>query len=432
MRRTTLPFFLLLLLHYLGITDVVNGQSPPTQKPNVLFIMADDLGFNDLDWKDSTLHTPNLRNLAFHKNTALLTNSYVNQLCTPTRSAFMTGYYPFRVGTQAGVFLHMEPAGVPTMFPFLSENMRQLDYSTYLVGKWHLGYCKKEFLPTNRGFDYFYGFYGPQTGYFNHSADQYHRELRRVVKGLDLFEEVGNGKSVPDFSQNGVYSTDLFTDVAMSVIDNHNTTKPFFMFLSYQAVHPPLQNGGTSNFGASNAPLRGEKDTIWEGGTKTTTFIHSPMYVEEGGEREMMFHVVDWHATVLAITGLEIDSYGDGINQWEYIKTGRPKFRRFQFVYNIDNHGSAIRDGDYKLIVGNVDRKMSKDKNKTRLFRISTDPTESKDISRNNPKIVRRLLSKLDQLKKFLHKNVRKPLSLSGSPERFNGSYSSFWCDGQA
>uniref|UniRef100_A0A1I7TW56 Sulfatase domain-containing protein n=1 Tax=Caenorhabditis tropicalis TaxID=1561998 RepID=A0A1I7TW56_9PELO len=384
----------------------------------------------------------------------------------------MTGYYPFRVGTQAGVFLHMEPAGVPTMFPFLSENMRQLDYSTYLVGKWHLGYCKKEFLPTNRGFDYFYGFYGPQTGYFNHSADQYHRELKRVVKGLDLFEEVGNGKSVPDFSQNGVYSTDLFTDVAMSVLDNHNNTKPFFMFLSYQAVHPPLQfvqsfilgmltamdfaigrlveylktanlyentvivftsdNGGTSNFGASNAPLRGEKDTIWEGGTKTTTFVHSPKYIEEGGTREMMFHVVDWHATILSITGLEIDSYGDGINQWEYIKTGRPKFRRFQFVYNIDNHGSAIRDGDYKLIVGNVDRKMSKDKNRTRLFRISTDPTESKDIARNNPKIVRRLLAKLDQLKKFLHKNVRKPLSLSGSPERFNGSYSSFWCDGQA
>ncbi|PIC19324.1 hypothetical protein B9Z55_024914 [Caenorhabditis nigoni] len=66
------------------------------------------------------------------------------------------------------------------------------------------------------------------------------------------------------------------------------------------------------------------------------------------------------------------------------------------------------------------------------ILPFSADPTESKDIARNNPKIVRRLLSKLDQLKKFLHKNVRKPLSLSGSPERFNGSYSSFWCDGQA
>ncbi|CAB3399824.1 unnamed protein product [Caenorhabditis bovis] len=391
--------------------------------------MADDLGFNDLDWKDNNLHTPNLRHLAFHENTAQLTNSYVNQLCTPTRSAFMTGYYPFRTGTQNGVFLHMEPSGIPTMFPFLSENMRSLDYSTYLVGKWHLGYCKKEYLPTNRGFDYFYGFYGPQTGYFNHSADQYHRELRRVVKGLDLFEEIGSGKSTPDFSQNGVYSTDLFTDVAMSVLDNHNNSKPFFMFLSYQAVHPPLQNGGTVEFGASNAPLRGEKDSIWEGGTRTTTFIHSPRFIKRGGERKMLFHVVDWHASILSMAGLKIDSYGDGINQWDYIRTGKPKFRRYQFIYNIDSKGSAIRDGDYKLITGNVDRKQVKEKNRIRLFRISIDPTESKDIARQNPKIVRKILAKLENLKKYMHKNVRRPLSLDGSPELFNGTYSSYWCD---
>ncbi|CAI5454349.1 unnamed protein product [Caenorhabditis angaria] len=455
-----------------------NAKKPP----NILFIMADDLGFNDLDWKDETLHTPNLRKLAFHKNTALLTNSYVNQLCTPTRSAFMTGYYPFRTGVQNGVFLHMEPSGIPEMFPFLSENMKSLDYSTYLVGKWHLGYCKKEFLPTNRGFDYFYGFYGPQTGYFNHSADQWHRDLRRVVKGLDLFEEVGSGQSVPDFSQNGVYSTDLFTDVAASVLDNHNMSKPFFMFLSYQAVHPPLQvprvfekycsrvkgryrrtycgmltsmdfaigrlidylkmanlyedtvivftsdNGGTADFGASNAPLRGEKDTLWEGGTKTTTFLHSPRYIKNGGPRDMLFHVVDWHATLLAIGGHHGESYGDGINQWEYLRTGKARIRRSQFVYNIDVHGSAIRDGDFKLILGNPDRKSFGDRTRLRLFRISSDPTESKDIARQNPIIVQRLSRKLEELKKYLHKNVRKPLDLAGNPEKFNGSYSSYWC----
>ncbi|KIH60637.1 hypothetical protein ANCDUO_09104 [Ancylostoma duodenale] len=64
----------------------------------------------------------------------------------------------------------MEPSGVPLLFPFVSENLRSLGYSTYLIGKWHLGYCRKEFLPTSRGFDYFYGFYGPQAGYFNHSS----------------------------------------------------------------------------------------------------------------------------------------------------------------------------------------------------------------------------------------------------------------------
>ncbi|CAD6191076.1 unnamed protein product [Caenorhabditis auriculariae] len=478
----------MLLLLYLTTTIPWVSSSGPKRRsaeekpPNILFIMADDLGYNDLDWKDDTLHTPNLRELAFSENTAILTNSYVNQLCTPTRSAFMTGYYPFRVGTQNGVFLHMEPSGVPEMFPFLPENLRGLDYSTYLIGKWHLGYCRKEYLPTSRGFDYFYGFYGPQTGYFNHSADQYHRDLKRVVKGMDLFEESGDGNSIPDFNQKGVYSTDLFTEVSMSVLDNHNTSKPFFMFLSYQAVHPPLQvpksydkycsrvksryrriycgmltamdfaiamlidylksanlyentvivftsdNGGTVDFGASNAPLRGEKDTIWEGGTKTTTLVHSPRYIKKGGERKMLFHVVDWHATLLGVAGLNVDSYGDGINQWDYISTGKARQRRFQFVYNLDVHGSAIRDGDFKLILGNPDRKTKSDRNKVRLYRITVDPTESKDLSKSNPIVVRRLLSKINELKKYMHKNVRKPLSLSGSPENFNGTYSSYWC----
>ncbi|KAK6749642.1 hypothetical protein RB195_001945 [Necator americanus] len=160
---SSVPFALIITL----CQAIVTRGKPP----NILFIMADDLGFSDLDWKDDTLYTPNIRSLAFHPHSVQLTNSYVNQLCTPTRSAFMTGYYPFRVGTQNGVFLHMEPSGVPLLFPFVPENLRSLGYSTYLIGKWHLGYCRKEFLPTSRGFDYFYGFYGPQAGYFNHSSE---------------------------------------------------------------------------------------------------------------------------------------------------------------------------------------------------------------------------------------------------------------------
>ncbi|XGW31628.1 hypothetical protein V3C99_010076 [Haemonchus contortus] len=467
---------LILSLFLLQIT--IAKQKPP----NILFIMADDLGYNDLDWKDDTLFTPNLRSLAFHNHSVQLTNSYVNQLCTPTRSAFMTGYYPFRVGTQNGVFLHMEPSGVPLLFPFLPENLRSLGYSTYLVGKWHLGYCRKEFLPTSRGFDYFYGFYGPQAGYFNHSSDQWHRDLKRVVGGVDLFEELGGGISNPIFEQNGVYSTELFADAAMEVIDAHNYSKPFFLFLSFQAVHPPLQvpkrfekycsrimskarriycgmltsmdfaigrvidylkatkkydntviiftsdNGGTTQFGASNKPLRGEKDTLWEGGTKTTTIVHAPKSIHTNGVRPQLFHVVDWHATLLAIAGLDIQSYGDGINQWSYIVSGNPKLRRFQFVYNIDEHGSAIRDGDFKLILGNPDRRIQEDNGKARLYRVTEDPGETNDISKIHPGLVHRLKTKIIELQKYMRKNVRKPLSLKGSPERLNGSFASYWC----
>ncbi|ETN71279.1 hypothetical protein NECAME_14304 [Necator americanus] len=202
-------------------------------------------------------------------------------------------------------------------------------------------------------------------------SDQWHRDLRRVVRGVDLFEEFGDGISSPDFSRNGIYSTDLFANAAMETIGSHNSSKPFFLFLSFQAVHPPLQNGGTAQFGASNKPLRGEKDTLWEGGTKTTTIVHAPKFIKMNGVRPQLFHVVDWHATLLAIGGMQLHSYGDGINQWDYIVTGSPRVRRFQFIYNIDDHGSAIRDGDYKLIYGNTDRRLRGEHGKIRLYRVT-------------------------------------------------------------
>ncbi|VDM83489.1 unnamed protein product [Strongylus vulgaris] len=130
-------------------------------------------------------------------------------------------------------------------------------------------------------------------------------------------------------------------------------------------------NGGTAQFGASNRPLRGEKDTLWEGGTKTTTIIHAPQFIKTNGVRPLLFHVVDWHATLLGIGGMQIQAYGDGINQWDYIVSGTPRVKRFQFIYNIDDHGSAIRDGDFKLIYGNTDRRIRGQERKVRLYRVS-------------------------------------------------------------
>uniref|UniRef100_A0A914CBD4 Sulfatase N-terminal domain-containing protein n=1 Tax=Acrobeloides nanus TaxID=290746 RepID=A0A914CBD4_9BILA len=303
-------------------------------RPNILLILVDDLGYNDLDWRDTRLFTPNIRRLAFSENTVQLANSYVNHLCTPTRASLMSGYYPHRTGTEDGVFLQMEMSGVPTDLPFLPQSLKPLGYNTYLIGKWHLGYCKRDFLPTARGFDSFYGYYGPQEGYFNHSASVYNRAIGKHVDGLDLFYEK-NGISIPDFTKNGVYSTNLFLQETMRVLDSHPRTNPFFLFLSFQSVHAPLQvpshyrihcpflghdkkrhiycamlaaldeatgqliaylkqkqlyentiiiftsdNGGDPELGASNFPYRGGKSTIWEGGTKTTTFIHAPSYIQ--------------------------------------------------------------------------------------------------------------------------------------------------------
>ncbi|TMS36653.1 hypothetical protein L596_003764 [Steinernema carpocapsae] len=422
MRTLTFYRHMFYLLLFLGFNrlNLTLGESP-----NILLIFADDLGYNDVDWRDHRLHTPYLRSLAFDQHTVQLGNSYVNQLCTPTRSALMTGYYPFRTGTQSGVFLYMEPSGVPLEFPFLPHNLKRMGYSTYLIGKWHLGYCRREFLPTARGFDYFYGYYGPQTGYFNHSSDQLDKRQNRMYGGLDLFREMNNGVSFVDFSKQGVYSTKLFADEAIKVISQHGANNPFFLFLSFQSVHAPLQapafyeskcahiqqqtrrkycavlaamddaielvvhslksrglyentviifssdNGGATDFGASNAPLRGEKDSLWEGGTKTNTFVHSPNFIRRFAVRNELFHVVDWHATLLGIAGSQAQTYGDGINQWDMLRSGKGVLRRFQFVYNIAEQGSAMRQGDYKIIVGNADKNSRFARDHIRLFRVS-------------------------------------------------------------
>uniref|UniRef100_A0A0N4ZDC2 Sulfatase domain-containing protein n=1 Tax=Parastrongyloides trichosuri TaxID=131310 RepID=A0A0N4ZDC2_PARTI len=461
----------------------VNCETPE-KKPNIIFIMADDLGYSDLDWKDYSLHTPTLRFLANSKNSLLLSNSYVNQLCTPTRSAFMTGHYPFKVGTADGVFLHMEPAGVSTKFRFLPENLSELGYKNYLIGKWHLGYCKREYLPTYRGFDYFYGFYGPQEGYFNHSVDYYKKEPFGIVKGLDLFREYGRGIGSPDYGKDGIYSTEIFLQESVKIIEKHDKKDPFFLFLSFQSVHPPLQapvrhlkhcskfkndptrktycgmlssmdeaigglikylkyknlyensiivftsdNGGSVQWGARNTPLRGEKDTLWEGGTRTNTFIHSPKYFKEYTVKSELFHVVDWHATIIGMTGANIKRYGDGINQWPSIISRKDtnRMERYSFVYNIAKGQSAIRVGIFKLIFEG-DPFITPRRGKVWLFNLVNDPVEKKDLSKTHRSLVNVLMIRLGEYIKKAVPTIRKPTSIIGHPRYFNGSYGSYWC----
>ncbi|CAD5211875.1 unnamed protein product [Bursaphelenchus okinawaensis] len=457
---------------------LVQGQ----KQPNILLLLADDLGYADVDWHDPKLSTPNLRKLAFSDHTTYLTNSYVNQLCTPTRSSLMTGYYPFRTGTQNGVFLHMEPAGVPLDFPFLPQNMNKLGYKSYLVGKWHLGYCKKAFLPTNRGFNYFYGYYGPQQGYFNHSADMFDRNSGKVVGGLDLFEEI-DGHSIPVIDKNGVYSTDLFTDKTMKVLDQHPKNVPFFMFLSFQSVHAPLQapahykkrcsklfydprrqlycgmlasmddavgrvinylkarglyentviifssdNGGDTKFGASNRPYKGEKNSIWEGGTKTVTIFHSQKYIRQFSYKHDLFHVVDWHPTLLGIGGATLPTYGDGLNQWPLILGKKDVIKRNQFIYNINHPISALRKGEFKLVYETKDIFRHDPTARAKLYKLTVDPLETTDLSKKYPLVVSELINKLKDYAKKGRNSVRKPVDARGNPSRYSNVYYGEWC----
>ncbi|XP_077529388.1 arylsulfatase B-like [Haemaphysalis longicornis] len=325
------------------------GTSWPNKlPPNIIIIFADDLGWDDVSFHGSAqIPTSNLDALA--ADGIILNNHYALPACTPSRSAFLTGRYPIHTGMQQAVILPAEPWGLPQEMKIMPEFFRDLGYETHLVGKWHLGNFAKEYTPTYRGFDTFYGFYGAEVDYRSHTFTMYNKT------GLDFWDG-----TEPIRNETGHYSTTLLTNRAINLIETRNKEKPFFLYLGHQAPHAgsdiPLDapaenigkfpyigeenrtiyagmvdaldesvgavvealhkekilknsiivfcgdNGGQpfgphSNRGF-NWPLRGAKGGLWEGSTRVSTFLWSPMLAKRRRVSQQMMHVIDWLPTL--------------------------------------------------------------------------------------------------------------------------------------
>merc|ERR1719369_2683478 len=133
------------------------SQAFSNKLPNIVFILADDLGWNDVPWHNPEVLMPNLDAMA--RSGLILEQSYSQPTCSPSRTALLTGYYPYRTGYQFIPMNNMEPVGLPTSFKILPEYLTKFGYSSHALGKWHLGFCNEEYLPQNRGFDSFYGYW---------------------------------------------------------------------------------------------------------------------------------------------------------------------------------------------------------------------------------------------------------------------------------
>lgn len=362
------------------------------RKPHIIFIVADDLGWNDVGWRNPEIKTPNLDRLA--KYGVILNSSYVSPTCSPSRNSMLTGIYPHRVGLQNSL-LPTDTRHLPDSVPTLPERLKKMGYSTHMIGKWHLGFCDWKHTPTQRGFDSFMGFFNGGQDYYKHTKDQ----------GYDFW--LNNTVYRPPKHE---YSTKTYTRRATQLFQEHTRRKgkrdPMFLYLSYQSVHTPLQvpkkyerlykhisntdrrtfngmvtamdqsvgtivsalrkykmlrnsiivfttdNGGAAHLVGSNLPLRGSKTTLWEGGTRGVGFVYSSRIFKRNYEHNGLFHAVDWVPTLITAAGGKADKRLDGINQWSMIRGGKPSKRK-EFVYSIGSKASAIRVGDYKLIVGN-------------------------------------------------------------------------------
>lgn len=360
-------------LCFAGITLIACGGSgdPAITKPkHIIFLMIDDLGFNDVSYHGtSDLSSPNIDALA---NAGVrLARYYTHNLCSPSRTAFLSGRFASSIGMQACVIVNGRAVALPRNVSTVADRLRAAGFRTAAIGKWDAGMTTWDYTPTCRGFDYFFGYYAPAEDHYTHTFDGY----------LDLRE---NFEPVRDAG--GIYSTHLFTSKAQTWISRQLAAgaQNTFLYLAYQAMHSPIEappeyvqrcshvttennrriycgmmlaldegignvtetykslgiwddtvlvlaadNGGDIGNSASNWPLRGEKWTNYEGGVRGVSFLHWPGLSPQlqGTVNDNLVHVADWLPTFvggIAGTELTVDGYKfplDGVNQWGSLTT---------------------------------------------------------------------------------------------------------------
>eukprot|EP00051_Salpingoeca_urceolata_P015673 m.204562 g.204562 ORF g.204562 m.204562 type:complete len:543 (-) comp18472_c1_seq5:132-1760(-) len=209
----------------------------------LMFVLVDDLGFNDLLGTDN-ISAPFVRELA--QESVRLDNYYVEPVCSPARSALMAGRYPPRFGLQHQVIWSGQPAGVPLNETFFPELLSQAGWATHAIGKYHLGFYSWPHTATFRGFDSFYGFFGGGQDYLTHvEADGSESPGPQLGNGYDFWQtdgrNCGPGCAVPLRNASGVYSTSAFSQRAVDLVQAHDGVKPLFVYLAFQAVHGPIE-----------------------------------------------------------------------------------------------------------------------------------------------------------------------------------------------
>jgi arylsulfatase A-like enzyme len=429
-RRTWLREATLGTLAVASRFEQVFGQ-PATSRPNIVFILADDLGYADVScYGRPDLRTPNIDRLA--TNGVRFLQAYANSaVCTATRTALITGRYQYRLRLGLEEPLMDAPdVGLPPTHPTLPSLLKKVGYGTTLVGKWHLGVLPK-FGPLQSGYDHFYGFRGGAVDYYSHAGGD-HKD--------DLWDD-----DVP-VHQTG-YLTDLLGSRAVDVVNTYaKSRQPFFISLHFNAPHWPWEapgdeaesnrlrstnlrhfdggtqktyqrmieamdvqvgrvldalnvNGLTENtiviFTSDNGgerfadtwPFTGRKMELLEGGLRIPAIISWPAHVPKGATTGQVAISMDWVPTLLAAAGTAPDpAYPtDGINLLPFLTQNVPATSRTLFWRYKGNAQRAARDGDFKFL---------KILDNTFLFNVVDDPMERANLKERRKEIYDRLVAK--------------------------------------
>ena len=419
------------------------------QRPNIVIIMCDDLGYADVGFNGAKdIKTPALDALA-HGGTICTSGYVAHPFCGPSRMGLMTGRYPHRFGAPFNLpnsgqgIEEYNRQGIPENETLISTMLQGAGYYTGAIGKWHMG-IDPQFHPNARGFDDFYGFLGGGHMYF---PDKYNDIYERQVKaGKTTFNEYQtplehNGQNVRETE----YMTDaLSREASRFVTEAAEMKKPFFLYLAYNAPHTPLEakeddlalyagiddekrrayaamvhavdrgvgrlvetlktsgafdntlivflsdNGGQLGAGASNEPLTQGKGSVCEGGFRVPMFFHWPAEVAAGRHFDHPVTALDFYPTFarLARATVSADRPLDGKDIWDAFQADRSP-RADEPIYALRHwngfHNVGIRRDQWKATKQGPNSAWS-------LFNIEEDISESNDVSSQHPELVEQMV----------------------------------------
>ena len=451
---------LLALISLAGVAALSTAGPAPVQEgaagtsPNLVVIMADDLGYGDISPYDGWIDTPRLDRMAGEGMRFLDFHSSGN-VCSPTRAGLMTGRYQQRAGIPGVLFANPARAshddGIGAGELTLAEALRARGYATGIFGKWHLGY-RARFNPVRHGFDEFRGFVSGNIDYHSHIDTMGRADWWRDD---ELSTEPG-------------YATHLVTQHALRFIDRHRD-RPFFLYLPHHAPHYPFQgpddpadrteggefdprgsvadrrrayrgmvqemdagvgevldaleahgiadrtlvwffsDNGAARWG-SNGPLRGLKATDWEGGHRVPSIAVWPGRIPAGAESGQLASTLDVMPTLLALVGSGAEAAAgssgpgtmtlpafDGVDLSPVLLRQETLARR-QLFWGADGtfwNGAAVRDGPWKLLIDRHEGTPGP----PMLFNLDDDLAEQEDLAGVHPERVERLLAALEAWK---------------------------------
>lgn len=384
------PFALLLTVLAL-VLPAVNVLAAPAERPNIIVMLADDLGWSDVGFHGGDIDTPSLDRLAAEG--VELSRFYTTPICSPTRAALMTGRDPIRLGVAYGVIMPWMNNGIHPDEHFMPQTFQAAGYQTAMVGKWHLGHALQAYHPNNRGFDHFYGHLHTEVGYFPPFGNQGGKDFQL------------NGTSI----ERDGYESFILGDEVSRYIRDRDKDRPFFIYMPFIAPHTPLDapqelqdkyaelednrkparshntdqsrqiarlmrqpsarpmyaavvdgmdqaigkvlstldeegiadntivlffsdNGGAAyaTGGADNVPLRGGKGETWEGGIKVVSVMRWPDRIEAGAKMGQIMTAMDVFPTLAVAAGLAPGNEQfelDGRSMWPAISEGKQQPR---------------------------------------------------------------------------------------------------------